>query len=88
MMSEDWYFSRLLRKAGAKMRMFCDLTTIHYGGVGWWLKDGIAGMCANATSWKLPLQPLPKVKEGEGKTYGSQRADGSIPPKMKDDKTT
>jgi hypothetical protein len=83
MLSEDWYFSKLLRDAGANMKLYCDLTTVHYGGVGWILKNGVAGMCSMPGGWVLPLKPLRRTPHGEGMTYGKQLPEGSVPPKKK-----
>jgi hypothetical protein len=56
MFSEDWYFGELMRKAGANMKMYLDLPTVHYGSCGWTLNKSRAGICNSPSGWHLGLK--------------------------------
>ena len=56
MFSEDWYFGELMRKAGANMKMYLDLPTVHYGTCGWTLNKSRAGICNSPSGWHLGLK--------------------------------
>lgn len=57
MMSEDWYFSDMIRKAGAKMAVYLDMPTIHYGSIGWRLDRGDLFVCNSPDGWNVKINP-------------------------------